>query len=61
MEQINKLKAELEQVQKELRELCIKAIKNRFNTTEINKLINKKNKLHIKINQLIQKYWFWES
>ena len=52
MEQIQKLKAELEQVQKELKELCnpYKA----YYTQEINRLIVRKAKLQIKINQLRQ-------
>ena len=64
MEQIEKLKAELEQVQKELREVCNKAWNgNHFNSyyvPEINKLIRKESRLHIKINQLRQKYWLWK-
>jgi len=63
MEQIQKLKAELEQVQKELRELCNKAWnKNHFKyyyVTEINKLSRKKTNLQTKINQLRQKNWYW--
>ena len=53
MEQIQKLKAELEQVQKELKELCNLS----YNTQEINRLIVRKAKLQIKINQLRQKHW----
>jgi prefoldin subunit 5 len=64
MEQIQKLKAELEQVQKELRELCNKAWnKNHFKyyyVPEINKLSRKKTNLQTKINQLRQKNWYWE-
>ena len=56
MEQIQKLKAELEQVQKELRAVCNKAWnKNHFNNyyvPEISKLVRRKTNLHIKINQL---------
>lgn len=64
MEQIERLKAELNQVQKELREVCRKAWKkNHFNpyyVLEINILIRKVNKLQIKINQLRQKHWYWK-
>ena len=64
MEQIQKLKAELEKVQKELKEVCNKAWnKNHFNTyyvPEINKLVRRKTNLQIKINQLRQKNWYWK-
>ena len=53
MEQIQKLKAELEQVQKELKELCNLSYKAYY-TQEINRLIVRKAKLQIKINQLRQ-------
>ena len=53
MEQIQKLKAELEQVQKELKELCNPY--NAYYTQEINRLIRRKAKLQIKINQLRQR------
>jgi hypothetical protein len=53
MEQIQKLKAELEQVQKELKELCNLSYKAYY-TQEINRLIRRKAKLQIKINQLRQ-------
>ena len=54
MEQIKKLKAELEQVQKELKELCNLSY-NAYYTQEINRLIRRKAKLQIKINQLRQR------
>lgn len=64
MEQIKKLKAELEQVQKELREVCNKAWNkkhfNNYYVPEINKLIRRKTNLQIKINQLRQKNWYCE-
>jgi len=66
MEQIEKLKAELEQVQKELREVCNKAWNKKythFNTyyvPEINRLTRRKRNLYIKINQLRQKNWYWK-
>ena len=64
MKQIEKLKAELDQVQKELREVCNKAwSKNHFNAyyvPEINRLIVRKRNIQIKINQLRQKNWYWK-
>lgn len=64
MEQIEKLKVELEQVQKELKDLCNKAWnKNRFISyyvPEINKLVRRKRNIQIKINQLRQKNWYWK-
>ena len=62
MERIEKLKAELEKVQKELKDLCYKAWKkNRtYYVPEINRLNRKVTKLQIKINQLRQKNWYWE-
>jgi hypothetical protein len=62
MEQIEELKVELEQAQKELKDLCYKAWKkNRtYYVPEINRLIRKVGKLQIKINQLRQKNWYWK-
>ncbi len=64
MEQIEKLKAELEQVQKELRKVCNKAWnKNHYNNydiPEINRLGRRKRNIQININQLRQKNWYWE-
>jgi hypothetical protein len=64
MEQIEKLKAELEQVQKELRVVCNKAWnKNHFKVyyvLEINRLVRRKRNIQININQLRQKNWYWK-
>jgi len=64
MEQIEKLKAELEQVQKELTWYCTKAWKkgyfDRVYVKEINQLSRKKDNIQIKINQLRQKHWYWK-
>ena len=62
MEQIEKLKAELEQVQKELTWYCSKSWKkgtynNRVYHIEINELIRRKYRIINKINQLRQKYF----
>lgn len=65
MEQIEKLKAELEQVQKELTWYCSKSWKkgtyNRVYHIEINELIRRKYRIINKINQLRQKYWYWDK
>ncbi len=60
MEQIIKLKTELEQVQNELKEICNKSWKNRVYATEINQLGRRKRNIVIKINQIRQKYWYWD-
>lgn len=65
MEQIQKLKAELEQVQKDLTwyytKSCKKGCFNRLYVNEINQLGRRRRNLEIKINQLRQKHWYWEK
>lgn len=65
MEQIEKLKAELEQVQKELTWYCSKSWKkgtfNRIYVNEINQLGRRQRNIENKINQLRQKYWYWDK
>ena len=64
MEQIQKLKAELEQVQKDLTWYCTKSWKkgyfNRVYIKEINELGRRKHNIQKKINQLRLKYWYWK-
>ena len=65
MEQIQKLKAELEQVQKDLTWYCTKSWKkgyfNRVYVTEINQLVRRRRNIEIKINQLRLKHWYWKK
>lgn len=65
MEQIEKMKAELEQVQKDLTWYCNKVSKNFGYSSnpyhkEINELWRRKFNLKNKINQLRLKHWYWK-